>query len=88
MGTCSNKMAIPHVKRGSTWNGIDTANMILYELLDLILSKLAWARDSHSESQFRDVSMMLASVPELDFAYIEKWAAQLGVLSKLDELRP
>jgi len=55
---------------------------------DLILSKLAWARHSHSESQFRDVSMMLASVPELDFAYIEKWAAQLGVLSKLDELRP
>ncbi len=34
------------------------------------------------------MAMMLASVPELDFVYLEKWAAQLGVLSKLDELRP
>jgi len=55
---------------------------------DLILSKLVRARVSHLESQFRDVSMMLASVPELDFAYLEKWAPQLGVLSKLTELRP
>ena len=40
---------------------------------DLILSKLVWASDSH---------------PELDIAYLEKWAPQLEVLPKLDELRP
>jgi len=55
---------------------------------DLILSKLDWAHESDSGSQYRDVSMMLATVPQLDISYLEKWAAHLGVLSKLDELRP
>jgi hypothetical protein len=55
---------------------------------DLILSKLDWAQDSHSESQYRDVSMMLATVLQLDFGYLEQWADHLGVLPKLNELRP
>lgn len=54
---------------------------------DLILSKLDWARDSHSESQYRDVSQLLRAVPGLDFAYLDNWARELDVAAKLKELR-
>jgi hypothetical protein len=47
---------------------------------DLILSKLYWARDSHSEFQFRDVKNLLAS--SYDAEYLERWLHNLG----LDEL--
>jgi hypothetical protein len=47
---------------------------------DLILSKLYWARDSHSEFQFRDVRNLLAS--SYDAEYLERWLHNLG----LDEL--
>lgn len=55
---------------------------------DLILSKLAWAKDSGSESQHRDVRQLLAAVPDLDFAYLEQWADVLGVRPRLNELKP
>lgn len=53
---------------------------------DLIVSKLDWARDSASASQYQDVAQLLAAVPDLDIAYLEKWASALGVLDKLHEL--
>ncbi|HEX4665228.1 MAG TPA: hypothetical protein VH207_01405 [Chthoniobacterales bacterium] len=49
---------------------------------DLIISKLDWAKESHSEMQMRDVKNLLASGCDQD--YIEKWTTELG-LSKLWE---
>jgi len=54
---------------------------------DLLLSKLCWRRDSRSELQLRDIEQILASQPELDWAYLRQWAADLGVLADLEHLR-
>ncbi len=53
---------------------------------DLILSKLDWARDSASTSQYQDVVQILMAVTDLDIDYLERWAGALGVLDKLREL--
>ncbi len=47
---------------------------------DLILSKLFWAKDSHSELQLQDVKNLVSS--GCDRAYIAQWTNELG-LSKL-----
>jgi len=44
---------------------------------DLILSKLSWATDSHSELQLRDVKNLVAT--GCDRAYIERWTTALGL---------
>lgn len=51
---------------------------------DLILSKLVWARDSHSEMQLRDVHNLLATGADID--YLRRWARELGVTDKLEEV--
>ena len=53
---------------------------------DLILSKLEWARDSRSELQLGDVRGLLAAGPGLDRAYLDDWAARLGLGDLLREL--
>ena len=52
---------------------------------DLILSKLFWARDSHSELQLRDVRNLLAT--GCDHAYIEHWTPELGLASLWQECK-
>lgn len=54
---------------------------------DLLLSKLVWAKDSHSEMQLKDVRNLAASLPDMDWAYIRRWAKELGIESLLDESR-
>lgn len=44
---------------------------------DLIISKLFWARDSHSELQLRDVRNLLATGYDAD--YLAHWTRQLGL---------
>jgi hypothetical protein len=44
---------------------------------DLILSKLWWAKDSHSELQLRDVTNLAGT--GCDAAYIERWTKELGL---------
>lgn len=44
---------------------------------DLILSKLFWAKDSHSELQLRDVKNLVST--GCDRAYIERWTVELGL---------
>ena len=44
---------------------------------DLIISKLEWARGSHSELQLRDVRNLIAT--EYDSRYIEQWTQELGL---------
>lgn len=43
---------------------------------DLIISKIAWARDSRSELQRRDVLSLLAS--GYDREYVDRWLRRLG----------
>ena len=52
---------------------------------DLILSKLWWARDSHSEMQMRDVRNLLT--PDCDMGYIQSRAQTLGVDKLLLEVQ-
>ena len=48
---------------------------------DLILSKLAWASESRSEMQFRDVQSLLAG--GADRTYLEHWASELSLTELL-----
>ena len=50
---------------------------------DLIISKLEWAKDSHSEVQLRDVKNLLAT--GCDAAYLERWTRELGLDTLLRE---
>jgi hypothetical protein len=44
---------------------------------DLIISKLYWAKDSHSELQLRDVKNLIATGYHHD--YIQRWTIELGL---------
>jgi hypothetical protein len=66
---------------------IDGVGMWVVSAEDLILSKLDWARSSRSEVQLRDVRNLLEAQPALDWSYIDAWAARLGVLDLLREVR-
>jgi len=52
---------------------------------DLVLSKLLWAKDSHSDVQFRDVRVIMAkgSFDERS-AYFQQWLGRLGLRETLD----
>jgi hypothetical protein len=51
---------------------------------DLILSKLVWARDSHSEMQLHDVANLMRDGYDRD--YVDKWKGALKVGALLKEL--
>jgi hypothetical protein len=54
---------------------------------DTILTKLEWAAISGSERQLRDVTGILdVKREDLDRAYIERWAQELGVLDAWQRL--
>jgi len=46
---------------------------------DLVISKLSWAKKSHSEMQLRDVRNLIETVDNLDLEYIDNWISQLGL---------
>jgi hypothetical protein len=50
---------------------------------DLIISKLSWAKDSHSEIQLTDVRNLLATGYEGE--YLERWTRELGLVNLLNE---
>lgn len=54
---------------------------------DLLLSKLAWAKDSHSEFQLRDVRGLFELQPAMDREYLDRWARELGVEALLEEVQ-
>jgi hypothetical protein len=66
---------------------IDGQPMTLVSPEDLILSKLVWAKAGGSELQRRDVRRLLRMAPDLDMAYLERWAAALSVSALLAEAR-
>jgi hypothetical protein len=54
---------------------------------DAILSKLEWAKESESERQLRDAAGVAATQGDrLDFEYLRKWAADLGVSDLLEKI--
>jgi len=50
---------------------------------DLIISKLFWAKDSHSEVQSGDVRNLLAT--GYDVSYLQRWTRELGLDTLLRE---
>jgi hypothetical protein len=50
---------------------------------DLIISKLLWAKDSHSEIQLRDVRNLLAT--GYDVAFLRRWTHELRLDNLLEE---
>src|SRR5947209_6066004 len=50
---------------------------------DLIISKLSWAKDSHSEIQLGDVRNLLAT--GYDASYLRHWTGELGLDNLLEE---
>jgi hypothetical protein len=50
---------------------------------DLIISKLHWARKSHSERHLRDVTNLIAT--GCDTVYIERWTRALGIFKLWEE---
>lgn len=58
---------------------------------DILLSKLRWFRKGHetSEQQWRDI-LGIAAIqgPRLDRAYLDQWAARLGVADLLARVLP
>jgi hypothetical protein len=58
---------------------IEDVKICVVAVEDLILSKLAWGKQSQSDLQLRDVRQMMTTVPELDWKYLQKWAAVLGI---------
>lgn len=50
---------------------------------DLIISKLFWAKDSHSEIQLGDVRNLAAT--GYDAAYLQRWTRELGLDNLLEE---
>ena len=54
---------------------------------DVILAKLEWNRVTPSERQVKDAfSVAVAQWPQLDQAYLRKWAPTLGVSVELEEM--
>jgi len=56
---------------------IDSTEVWMVSPEDLVLSKLWWAKDSHSEQQLSDVKSIMLNVQEMDRAYIQKWVRSL-----------
>jgi hypothetical protein len=55
---------------------------------DLVLNKIKWGQKSQSEKQHRDVLAVLKTQgDELDDAYLQRWAEQLGILADLQQLQ-
>ncbi|HAL70248.1 MAG TPA: hypothetical protein DCP71_00540 [Verrucomicrobiales bacterium] len=53
---------------------------------DLILSKLEWARESHSQRQLADVENLLAT--GCDMEYVKLWSAKLNLTDMLIRVSP
>lgn len=54
---------------------------------DLILSKLLWWRETQSMRDIEDAQSVMVIQKKLDWRYLERWAKQLKVFSKLKEVK-
>ena len=58
---------------------IEQSPMWFVSAEDLVISKLIWAKESHSEMQLKDVRNLIETVDSLDFKYIENCVRELGL---------
>lgn len=65
---------------------IDGVSVSVVRPEDLILSKLSWSMDGVSELQLRDAASISAGVSDLDWEYMKRWAAVLGVAELLERI--
>ena len=65
--------------------GLGRAAVISAE--DLILAKLEWSDGGRSELQLRDCRSVVRIAPDLDWDYLERYAAILGVSPLLESVR-
>lgn len=54
---------------------------------DLILAKLLWARDNHSEMQLKDIKNLIKTTDDLDLKYIKGWVSKLHLEKIYKEAR-
>jgi len=55
---------------------------------DVIVSKLEWAKMGESARQIEDVAAVLKKQrANVDYAYIEEWVSELGLISEWDRAR-
>ena len=66
---------------------VDQGSMWFVSPEDLVISKLIWAKDSHSEMQLKDVKNLVETVDNLDTGYIEQWLRKLGLEELYKEAR-
>jgi hypothetical protein len=66
---------------------VDQGSMWFVSPEDLVISKLIWAKDSHSEMQLKDVKNLVETVDNLDTGYIEQWLQKLGLEELYKEAR-
>jgi len=66
---------------------IEDSPMWFISAEDLILAKLEWAKDSHSEMQLKDVRNLLATVKDLNVAYIKEWVKKLSLSQIYNEVK-
>ena len=66
---------------------IGGVNVFVVKPEDLILSKLSWSMNGSSELQLRDAASICAGTAKLDWQYLTKWAAILGVAGLLERVR-
>lgn len=71
------RLRVEHPDLGGIWN-------ISPE--DLIIAKLEWS-DGTSELQLRDVRSLVRLVSDLDWPYLERYAALLGISARLEAVR-
>jgi len=64
---------------------VNDLEIFIVSIEDLIISKLLWAKDSHSEMQIKDVRNLLAK--NYDKEYIEFWTKQMNVYKLLIEIK-
>jgi hypothetical protein len=54
---------------------------------DLVLSKLQWAKETESELQREDARVMVRTIQDLDWKYLNKWAENLGIMEILSKMK-
>jgi len=58
---------------------IEQSPMWFVSAEDLVISKLLWSKESHSEMQLKDVANLMETVDNLDSNYIDSWIRELGL---------
>ncbi len=66
---------------------LDNIPIWIVTLEDLIISKLYWAKDSHSEIQMKDVRNLLLSSPQIDFSYMKEWIDKLNLFTLYEKVK-